>query len=118
MKKKVILYLSIMLVTICCKFIKHNVPNKTITIKGWIVDERKIPLDSVEILNFKNEIITYSNKEGFFEMKNDIRIFHQYIFFQKERYLKDTIKYYTYSDWRGGWLLYSGLDTIVLKRKH
>ena len=112
-----LLCLFIALGAICCKPIIYDDPYKIITIKGWVLDAENIPLDSVEILNFKNEILAYSNKNGYFEIKEEDYIFHQKIYFKKEYYITDTIRYYTFSQIRGKWFPYSGLDTIVLKKE-
>ena len=112
-----LLCLFIALGAICCKPIIYDDPYKIITIKGWVLDTENIPLDSVEILNFKNEILAYSNKNGYFEIKEEDYIFHQKIYFKKEYYITDTIRYYDFSEIRGKWLPYSGLDTIVLKKE-
>ena len=49
--------------------------------------------------------------------KEEDYIFHQKIYFKKEYYITDTIRYYDFSEIRGKWLPYSGLDTIVLKKE-
>ena len=112
-----LLCLFIALGAICCKPIIYDDPYKIITIKGWVLDTEKVPLDSVEILNFKNEILAYSNKNGYFEIKEEDYIFHQKIYFKKEYYITDTIRYYDFSEIRSKWMPFSGLDTIVLKKR-
>ena len=112
-----LLCLFIALGAICCKPIIYDDPYKIITIKGWVLDTEKVPLDSVEILNFKNEILAYSNKNGYFEIKEEDYIFHQKIYFKKEYYITDTIRYYDFSEIRSKWMPFSGLDTIVLKKE-
>ena len=112
-----LLCLFIALGAICCKPIIYDDPYKIITIKGWVLDTENIPLDSVEILNFKNEILAYSNKNGYFEIKEEDYIFHQKIYFKKEYYITDTIRYYDFSEIRSKWMPFSGLDTIVLKKE-
>ena len=112
-----LLCLFIALGAICCKPIIYDDPYKIITIKGWVLDAENIPLDSVEILNFKNEILAYSNKNGYFEIKEEDYIFHQKIYFKKEYYITDTIGYYDFSEIRSKWMPFSGLDTIVLKKE-
>ena len=112
-----LLCLFIALGAICCKPIIYDEPYKIITIKGWVLDTEKVPLDSVEILNFKNEILAYSNKNGYFEIKEEDYIFHQKIYFKKEYYITDTIRYYDFSEIRSKWMPFSGLDTIVLKKR-
>ena len=112
-----LLYLFIALGAICCKPIIYDDPYKIITIKGWVLDAENIPLDSVEILNFKNEVMTYSNKNGYFEIKEEDYIFHQKIYFKKEYYITDTIRYYDFSEIRSKWMPFSGLDTIILKKE-
>ena len=112
-----LLCLFIALGAICCKPIIYDDLYKIITIKGWVLDTENIPLDSVEILNFKNEILAYSNKNGYFEIKEEDYIFHQKIYFKKEYYITDTIRYYDFSEIRSKWMPFSGLDTIVLKKK-
>ena len=112
-----LLCLFIALGAICCKPIIYDDPYKIITIKGWVLDTENIPLDSVEILNFKNEILAYSNKNGYFEIKEEDDIFHQKIYFKKEYYITDTIRYYDFSEIRSKWMPFSGLDTIVLKKR-
>ena len=112
-----LLYLFIALGAICCKPIIYDDPYKIITIKGWVLDAENIPLDSVEISNFKNEILAYSNKNGYFEIKEEDYIFHQKIYFKKEYYITDTIRYYDFSEIRSKWMPFSGLDTIILKKE-
>ena len=112
-----LLCLFIALGAICCKPIIYDDPYKIITIKGWVLDAENIPLDSVEILNFKNEVMTYSNKEGYFEIKEELLILHQYVLFQKEGYIRDTIQYYINIERLGGYKPCLGLDTIVLKKE-
>ena len=112
-----LLCLFIALGAICCKPIIYDDPYKIITIKGWVLDAENIPLDSVEILNFKNEILAYSNKNGYFEIKEEDYIFHQKIYFKKEYYITDTIGYYDFSEIRSKWMPFSGLDTIILKKE-
>ena len=112
-----LLCLFIALGAICCKPIIYDDPYKIITIKGWVLDTEKVPLDSVEILNFRNEVMTYSNKEGYFEIKEELLILHQYVLFQKEGYISDTIQYYINIERLGGYKPCLGLDTIVLKKE-
>ena len=112
-----LLCLFIALGAICCKPIIYDDPYKIITIKGWVLDAENTPLDSVEISNFKNEVMTYSNKEGYFEIHEQEYILQDDVFFQRANYITDTISYYTFSQIRGKWLPYSGLDTIVLKKE-
>ena len=112
-----LLCLFIALGAICCKPIIYDDPSKIITIKGWVLDAENIPLDSVEILNFKNEILAYSNKNGYFEIHEQEYILQDDVFFQRANYITDTIRYYTFSQIRGKWFPYSGLDTIVLKKE-
>ena len=113
-----LLCLFIALGAICCKPIIYEDDScKIVTINGRVLDTENTPLDSVEISNFKNEILAYSNKNGYFEIKEEDYIFHQKIYFKKEYYITDTIRYYDFSEIRGKWLPYSGLDTIVLKKE-
>ncbi|WP_454956829.1 hypothetical protein [Capnocytophaga gingivalis] len=119
MKREVkLLCLFIALGAICCKPIIYEDDScKIVTINGRVLDTENAPLDSVEISNFKNEVMTYSNKEGYFEIKEELLILHQKIYFKKEYYITDTIRYYDFSEIRGKWLPYSGLDTIILKKE-
>ena len=112
-----LLCLFIALGALCCKPIIYDDLYKIITIKGWVLDTENIPLDSVEILNFKNEILAYSNKNGYFEIHEQEYILQDDVFFQRANYITDTIRYYTFSQIRGKWFPYSGLDTIVLKKE-
>ena len=113
-----LLCLFIALGAICCKPIIYEDDScKIVTINGRVLDTEKAPLDSVEISNFKNEVMTYSNKEGYFEIKEEDYIFHQKIYFKKEYYITDTIRYYDFSEIRSKWMPFSGLDTIVLKKR-
>ena len=113
-----LLCLFIALGAICCKPIIYEDDScEIVTINGRVLDTENTPLDSVEISNFKNEILAYSNKNGYFEIKEEDYIFHQKIYFKKEYYITDTIRYYDFSEIRGKWLPYSGLDTIVLKKE-
>lgn len=91
--------------------------DEIITRRGWVMDIAGNPLDSVEISNFKNEILAYSNKNGYFEIKEEDYIFHQKIYFKKEYYITDTIRYYDFSEIRSKWMPFSGLDTIILKKR-
>ena len=113
-----LLCLFIALGAICCKPIIYEDDScEIVTINGRVLDTEKAPLDSVEISNFKNEILAYSNKNGYFEIKEELLILHQEIYFKKEYYITDTIWYYDFSEIRGKWLPYSGLDTIILKKE-
>lgn len=112
-----LLCISIALGVICCKPIIYDDPYKIITIKGWVLDTENIPLDGVEILNFKNEILAYSNKNGYFEIHEEEHILHDDVFFQRANYITDIIRYYVFSEIRGKWFPYSGLDTIILKKE-
>ena len=113
-----LLCLFIALGAICCKPIIYEDDScEIVTINGRVLDTENTPLDSVEILNFKNEVMTYSNKEGYFEIKEELLILHQKIYFKKEYYITDTIRYYDFSQIRRKWFPYSGLDTIVLKKE-
>ena len=113
-----LLCLFIALGAICCKPIIYEDDScEIVTINGRVLDTENTPLDSVEILNFKNEVMTYSNKEGYFEIHEQEYILQDDVFFQRANYITDTIRYYTFSQIRGKWFPYSGLDTIVLKKE-
>ena len=113
-----LLCLFIALGAICCKPIIYEDDScKIVTINGRVLDTEKAPLDSVEILNVKNEILAYSNKNGYFEIHEQEYILQDDVFFQRANYITDTIRYYDFSQIRGKWFPYSGLDTIVLKKK-
>ena len=113
-----LLCLFIALGAICCKPIIYEDDScEIVTINGRVLDTKKAPLDSVEILNFKNEVMTYSNKEGYFEIHEQEYILQDDVFFQRANYITDTISYYTFSQIRGKWFPYSGLDTIVLEKE-
>ena len=113
-----LLCLFIALGAICCKPIIYEDDScEIVTINGRVLDTEKAPLDSVEILNFKNEVMTYSNKEGYFEIHEQEYILQDDVFFQRANYITDTIRYYTFSQIRGKWFPYSGLDTIILKKE-
>ena len=113
-----LLCLFIALGAICCKPIIYEDDScEIVTINGRVLDTENTPLDSVEILNFRNEVMTYSNKEGYFEIKEELLILHQKIYFKKEYYITDTIRYYDFSEIRSKWMPFSGLDTIVFKKK-
>ena len=113
---KALFSLSIFVLLIGCYNTKMST-DEIITRRGWVMDIVGNPLDSVEISNFRNEVMIYSNKEGYFEIKEELRILHQEIYFKKEYYITDTINYYTFSQIRGKWFPYSGLDTIILKKE-
>ena len=115
--KIILLYLSALFITIGCNNCQNTVDERIISREGWVVDTEGNPIDSVKVVNFKNEIMTYSNRNGYFKIESEEYKFFQDVFFQKDCYITDSIKYYGHSDWRGGWLPYSGLDTIVLKRE-
>jgi len=113
-----LLCLFIALGAICCKPIIYEDDScEIVTINGRVLDTENIPLDSVKILNFRNEVMTYSNKEGYFEIHEQEYILQDDVFFQRANYITDTIRYYTFSQIRGKWFPYSGLDTIVLKKE-
>ena len=113
---KALFSLSIFVLLTGCYNTKMST-DEIITRRGWVMDIVGNPLDSVEISNFKNEVMTYSNKEGYFEIKEELLILHQEIYFKKEYYITDTIRYYDFSEIRSKWMPFSGLDTIVLKKK-
>ena len=113
---KALFFLSIFVLLTGCYNTKMSTDEK-ITRRGWVMDIAGNPLDSVEISNFKNEILAYSNKNGYFEIKEELLILNQEIYFKKEYYITDTIRYYDFSEIRSKWMPFSGLDTIVLKKK-
>ena len=113
---KALFFLSIFVLLTGCYNAKMST-DEIITRRGWVMDIVGNPLDSVEISNFKNEVMTYSNNEGYFEIKEELRILHQYVLFQKEGYIRDTIQYYINIERLGGYKPCLGLDTIVLKKE-
>ena len=115
--KIILLYLSALFITIGCNNCQNTVDERIVIKEGWVVDTEGKPIDSVKVVNFKNEIMTYSDSKGYFKIETEEYKFIQDVYFQKHCYITDSIKYYGHSDWRGGWLPYSGLDTIVLKRE-
>ena len=115
--KIILLYLSVLFITIGCNNCQNTVDERIVIKEGWVVDMEGNPIDSVKVINFKNEIMTYSDSKGYFKIETEEYKFFQDVFFQKDCYITDSIKYYGHSDWRGGWLPYSGLDTIVLKKE-
>ncbi|MBM0651531.1 hypothetical protein JMN10_08050 [Capnocytophaga genosp. AHN8471] len=115
--KIILLYLSALFITIGCNNCQNTVDERIVIKEGWVVDTEGKPIDSVKVVNFKNEIMTYSDSKGYFKIETEEYKFFQDVYFQKHCYITDSIKYYGHSDWRGGWLPYSGLDTIVLKRE-
>ena len=115
--KIILLYLFALFITIGCNNCQNTVDERIVIKEGWVVDTEGNPIDSVEVVNFKNEIMTYSDSKGYFKIETEEYKFFQDVYFQKHCYITDSIKYYGHSDWRGEWLPYSGLDTIVLKRE-
>ena len=83
---KALFFLSIFVLLTGCYNAKMST-DEIITRRGWVMDIVGNPLDSVEISNFKNEILAYSNKNGYFEIKEEDYIFHQKIYFKKEYYI-------------------------------
>ena len=113
---KALFSLSIFVLLTGCYNTKMST-DEIITRRGWVMDIVGNPLDSVEISNFKNEILAYSNKNGYFEIHEQEYILQDDVFFQRANYITDTIRYYTFSQIRGKWFPYSGLDTIILKKE-
>ena len=115
--KIILLYLSVLCITIGCNNCQNTVDERIISREGWVVDTEGNPIDSVEVVNFKNEIMTYSDCKGYFKIETEEYKFFQKVFFQKDVYITDSILYYLYFEWEGGWKSCSGCDTIVLKEE-
>ena len=71
----------------------------------------------MKVVNFKNEIMTYSNRNGYFKIETEEYKFFQYVFFQKDHYITDSIAYYINIERLGGLKPCIGIDTIVLKEE-
>ena len=79
---KALFSLSIFVLLIGCYNTKMST-DEIITRRGWVMDIVGNPLDSVEISNFKNEVMTYSNKEGYFEIHEQEYILQDDVFFKE-----------------------------------
>ena len=115
--KIILLYLSVLFITIGCNNCQNTVDERIVIKEGWVVDTEGNPIDSVKVVNFKNEIMTYSNRNGYFKIETEEYKFFQYVFFQKDHYITDSIAYYINIERLGGLKPCIGIDTIVLKRE-
>ncbi|MFK8303493.1 hypothetical protein ACI75Y_11345 [Capnocytophaga stomatis] len=84
--------------------------------KGWIIDNNKIPIDSVAIYNFKDSILTYTDSDGYFEIEVEKWLLKQDIYLRKQNYKTDTLRYYLYVRDKMVPIKIEDLDTIVLKK--
>ena len=115
--KIILLYLSALFITIGCNNCQNTVDERIISREGWVVDTEGNPIDSVKVVNFKNEIMTYSDCKGYFKIETEEYKFFQDVFFQKDHYITDSIAYYINIERLGGLKPCIGIDTIVLKRE-
>ena len=115
--KIILLYLSALFITIGCNNCQNTVDERIVIKEGWVVDTEGNPIDSVKVVNFKNEIMTYSNRNGYFKIETEEYKFFQYVFFQKDHYITDSIAYYINIERLGGLKTCIGIDTIVLKEE-
>jgi lipoprotein len=115
--KIILLYLSALFITIGCNNCQNTVDERIVIKEGWVVDTEGNPIDSVKVVNFKNEIMTYSNRNGYFKIETEEYKFFQYVFFQKDHYITDSIAYYINIERLGGLKPCIGIDTIVLKEE-
>ena len=37
--------------------------------KGWVINNDKMPVDSVAVYDFGDSLLTYTNSDGYFELK-------------------------------------------------
>ena len=115
--KIILLYLSVLFITIGCNNCQNAVDERIVIKEGWVIDTKGNPIDSVKVVNFKNEIMTYSNRNGYFKIETEEYKFFQYVFFQKDHYITDSIAYYINIERLGGLKPCIGIDTIVLKEE-
>ena len=115
--KIILLYLSALFITIGCNNCQNTVDERIVIKEGWVVDTEGNPIDSVKVVNFKNEIMTYSDSKGYFKIESEKYKLHQKVFFQKDHYITDSIAYYINIERLGGLKPCIGIDTIVLKRE-
>ena len=115
--KIILLYLSVLFITIGCNNCQNTVDERIVIKEGWVVDTEGNPIDSVKVVNFKNEIMTYSDSKGYFKIESEKYKLHQKVFFQKDHYITDSIAYYINIERLGGLKPCIGIDTIVLKRE-
>ena len=115
--KIILLYLSALFITIGCNNCQNTVDERIVIKEGWVVDTEGNPIDSVKVVNFKNEIMTYSNRNGYFKIETEEYKFFQYVFFQKDHDITDSIAYYINIERLGGLKPCIGIDTIVLKEE-
>jgi len=115
--KIILFYLSVLFITIGCNNCQNTVDERIVIKEGWVVDTEGNPIDSVKVVNFKNEIMTYSDSKGYFKIESEKYKLHQKVFFQKDHYITDSIAYYINIERLGGLKPCIGIDTIVLKRE-
>ena len=115
--KIILFYLSVLFITIGCNNCQNTVDERIISREGWVVDTEGNPIDSVKVVNFKNEIMTYSDSKGYFKIESEKYKLHQKVFFQKDHYITDSIAYYINIERLGGLKPCIGIDTIVLKEE-
>ena len=115
--KIILLYLFALFITIGCNNCQNTVDERIVIKEGWVVDTEGNPIDSVKVVNFKNEIMTYSDSNGYFKIESEEYKFFQDVYFQKDHYITDSIAYYINIERLGGLKPCIGIDTIVLKKK-
>ena len=115
--KIILLYLSVLFITIGCNNCQNTVDERIVIKEGWVVDTEGNPIDSVKVVNFKNEIMTYSDSKGYFKIESEKYKLHQKVFFQKDHYITDSIAYYINIERLGGLKPCIGIDTFVLTRE-
>ena len=84
--------------------------------KGWVINNDKTPIDSVAIYDFGDSLLTYTNSNGYFELKVKKKILKHNIYLKKKGYETDSLRYYEGFRDRLVPVKIEDLDTVVLKK--
>jgi|GEM_PF-1247841 hypothetical protein len=84
--------------------------------KGWVINNDKMPIDSVAVYDFGDSLLTYTNSDGYFELKAKKKILKHNIYLKKKGYETDSLRYYEGFRDRLVPVKIEDLDTVVLKK--
>ena len=98
--------------------IKGKLYSKTTNspIDGVEIYNDKTPIDSVAVYDFGDSLLTYTNSDGFFELKAKKKILKHNIYLKKKGYETDSLQYYEGFRDRLVPVKIEDLDTVVLKK--
>ena len=76
----------------------------------------KMPIDSVAVYDFGDSLLTYTNSDGYFELKAKKKILKHNIYLKKKGYETDSLRYYEGFRDKLVPVKIEDLDTVVLKK--